>query len=508
MGKNKVLSFEELKIANQKEEKERNTKRILFSPIGKTDMSSMIDKDTEGPLFHILREQQFDAIYFFLTKEVVTGYNSGNEHIQGLSELSLDDRIKVVGNNTSAEKFYIVGADGKAPEILKSDSDLKKVAVLEKPHIYNEVISFFDKGINDAIYSFKENNKIESDYLKLYFNVTSGTAAMQTALTSYSLFYSYLYDIELLQVEDPRYVKSDRIKTIALPHTTKKLLVEKAKGLIESYDYAQALAIIKDSYSKDSNVVKYIKGAIAREKLDFDGAKRGFSQSDFDFDKEMAQDENLGSKHRLVEYLNILKIKSEKRVYGDFYRALTPAITNILALVITKNFEKPLSQYVDSMGFRVLTKSEENKKAYALTQGKYDAMMKEAPELKVLWDYFLNDGKKGFARGFVKNQLLFDLVKDLEKKEKRGVDIEDLESIVDFEYGKAYENMYLRNVLAHQITTIDAHQIKNATGITIDEWFNKVWKLLYPDKTLDKNRKPFDLYDQINKAIIAKLDIA
>lgn len=307
--------------------------RVLISAVGMTDP---ISNEHDGSILHICRVYQPDILYLYMSRRVL-GFHD------------IDDRyrkcIKWLGKSL-AHEFDI--------RVIK-DEDM--TAVQE----YDIFIDIFQKIIKTAI---SENPKAE-----VLLNVSSGTPGMKGALQT--IPYITEYNLMPIQVSTPEddYNKHHEdhedynvdiqweLNRDNLPDYRNRCKESNGKNLltvfkkeqivkyIRTYHYESAYFMAGDmNHELSPKALLWLEIARARGQLNLDKVQQICSKNKIDNPYMPVEEEPYRS---IVEYLLSLQIKLIHGSYGDFIRALTPVILDLLILVLEEQCNMRLENYAD-----------------------------------------------------------------------------------------------------------------------------------------------------------------
>ncbi len=294
---------------------------VLFSPVGGTDP---ISNERDGALLHICRIYKPDIVYLYMSKEMLDFHKNDNRYLFCIEKLG-----EHIGH-----KF--------------------DVKVIERPHLvevqlFDEFILDFQEILKSIAFTYKD--------CEILLNVSSGTPAMKSSLQIISILseenivpiqvstparslnhnhenkknYEYELNWEFNKDNVPEEFEDRTKKSDA-----KKIMSEFKKQQIikniENYNYVSAIEITKTIKNHvNKNVLNLLYAANARLQLDFIAVNNYMKNINFNF-----YEVNEKLKKSIFEYILILKIKLKKQEYGDFLRAITPVIADMMELVLNK----------------------------------------------------------------------------------------------------------------------------------------------------------------------------
>ncbi|MDR0501156.1 MAG: hypothetical protein LBG97_07975 [Coriobacteriales bacterium] len=421
-----------------------NTK-ILFSPIGTADPITALG---DGPMLHIVRHYQPDKIVLFLSPKV-TAYEQ-------------DD-----ARYTSAIKKVVAQTGQNSPDVQLIFSNVEDV------HLYDIYIQEFSQLLS----GFSDDNP----EAQILLNTTSGTPAMQQALVAIDAFGHWRftalqvstprkdinkkddrenpdsYDLELLWECNPDNEANAQNRCIEVNSVNfaDLILRENVIALVSDYDYAGAERLARQMQVQNDEAISLINGAAARLALNQNIAASAFGGTDLAFQ----------SGKRIAEYLWTLEVRLANEQWGDFVRALTPAISETFFAIL--RLALPDAKWLVS----------EN----GIITRKIDRAKVEANEQlsKVLKGYL---NKTNSPEPFVYNLQLAELISEYCPQYTKQVWF-----VRGFE-----ENA--RNLLAHEITSIAKATLEHKGGAKLSEILQILFEL---------NEVKPGMYERISKKILA-----
>ncbi|WP_314026260.1 type III-A CRISPR-associated CARF protein Csm6 [Olsenella uli] len=414
--------------------------KALFSPVGTADPLTIIG---DGPMLHLARYFRPDIITLFFSPKM-REYECADHRFTraiGLLRDSLDD--------------------GWNPEI----------RTIESPT--NDVFKF-DIFIPEFENSLRELAKV-AGIDKILVNTSSGTPAMAEALVALGAFGQQ--DIELMQVKTPRggvnqegdredpsvydletlwEINPDneegmacRAVTVASPNFREKLLLENVRGFVNACNYRAADSLAKQSRLISPEAKEMIEATADRFALRGQKASKVFAKSELAFN----------TNDRLAEYVSVLEVLCKECRWGDFMRALTPAVTETMLKCLRRNLAD--KRYLKS----------------GSSQGNYEldvALIRADAKLK---------GIIGCGKGCYLNNTMLD--KLIDKFCSEDEITKKTHMLYKFEHGT-------RNFFAHTLVPVSKKEIEGKGEMSISDALDCLLSL--------NGIKPC-LYDRINKAI-------
>lgn len=424
----------------------------LFSPVGKTDpMGGLHD----GPLIHIVRWYLPDEIVLFISPYLLRFEEQDARYTEAINLLVTEKG----------------GSYNPKVRIVKSD--------VGDSHLYDRYIP--------EMKEFLDSEPPETQFL---FNLTSGTPAMNQALTA--LYSLGIYEgSKAIQVsspskgpnskfsreepedfvlndwwqvnEDNKVTSPNRCIEVGSTDFKELLLIESIRVLVKSYDYTGASALARQSKSIDGKTRAVIEGTVRRFDGNLKGARDSFINTRF------AIPIKIDEKNILEEYLNTLEVKLETGKWSDFVRALTPAFTSTLRIRLEDKL--PSSYWLRESGSKPAT-----------LEIDWASVNQNEKLIKVLKG---DEGKK-IERRFPTNGDFYMLLKEYgEDKDVLGV----LRKIREFEIG-------VRNLVAHEVTNYSYSEIEFHGGMSMSTVLDYLFEINEAEK---------GLYNRINKWILKHL---
>lgn len=429
--------------------------KILFSPVGMTDP---IRYFRDGAMLNICRKYRPDKVYLYMSKEVLAFHEK-------------DDRYR-----------YCIERLG---ELLGKKIETE---VIERPNL--EDVQIFDGFLSEFRH---ELTAIHAKYpdAEILLNVSSGTPAMKSSLQVLSL----TMEIRTLpiQVSTPQKSSNPRIdeeKDLTpeehwelnesndieddrcVESGTKNLLEEfekqSVKKLINSYDYAAAYAIAKDSELFSDKFKELLSAAASRLKLE-PKARTVFKKYNI---KGVTADN--AEYADISEYLLLLDIKIKKEEYADFLRSITPAIFELFMMYLKNKCNFAISDYTYTDKKDVIKWDMEKLKGTKILA----ALDKKYNGLNA--DSFVNSDSLSV--------IIYELSSETAAKEKADI------------LRNRVENK-LRNKAAHTIISITDDKVKSYTGMYSREIFKHLAKM-FELSGYQLNEKS---YDRMNSILISEI---
>lgn len=445
--------------------KGNSMKRVLFSPVGGTDP---ISNFRDGALLHICRVYQPDIIYLYLSKEMCEFQRKDDRYRYCLNQLG--EKLN--------KKFEII-------EIEKTE--------LEEVQVFDTFMKEYREIINDI------RNKNQD--CELLLNVSSGTPAMKSALQILAAIGEV--NLKAIQVATPEKKinphsedkedydvegywelneDNDEEKFINRCKESKHyyLLDEVRKETIikhiKAYDYVAALQVAEELTEPLSDEgLTMLKAANSRLQLNIGEVDNLLKQ----YKIAMIPVRN-EKQIKIFEYLLGLEIKIKKGQYGDFLRAITPAVVEL--------FKIATKEYTGIDWKKYCWQNSKTK------QWKWDLQkIAENKELQTALDRAYME-RGGFAGKDVYSDHLTAIIDEISSDaeiKRMTKQIRDVE-------------ITTRNISAHNLVSITEAWVKKYSGYLPMEIYNMLKNYV---KKLQWNIKKEDWnsYDMMNEMIIGKI---
>ena len=442
---------------------------ILFSPVGGTDPVSNTNF-YDGALIHIARVYKPDKIYLYM------------------SNLTMEWEAEDGRYAYCLERLY---------ENMDKDLDYEKI---ERPELteVQDFDYFYDDYKAEITTIMSTMNKDDT----LLINTSSGTPGMKSALVVLATIGDIdgslvqvttpektinqhdhkKYDVKALWELDPDNEPDfeNRCKIIECPSLYQVKNEEIIKSLIRSYDYQAAFGVARtlpDRYT--SSYIHLLEYAYHRVSLN--------RQRMFDLERNYSIPAFLPSrderKRDLFEYALSLFLKPKMGLYADFIRGITPLIVELFVLLVKEITGVYPYDY-----------------CICESNGGYKWDLDKMKGTKVdNWVLVLSG-----SNGYVNSQSMYNLISSFAK---------DKDDITLFAGEIREIESSIRNIAAHQITTVTDETIykatenrvtkkKGKTSKEIIELFKKMFGYCFPD--LPSNI--WQSYDDMNDCIVAQIN--
>lgn len=438
---------------------------ILFSPVGGTDPISLANCH-DGSLLHICRHYRPDKVIMYMSKEMLDFQEMDDRYMYCLSRLDeLQNRVT---------EYEVI----ERRELTK---------VHEFDYFYQDFRSII-KGIYDGM----DSNDT------LLINISSGTPAMKSGLLVLQTLGEFpakliqvatpekginehlhkKYDVKTLWEldEDNQDGAGNRCKEVECPGLSRIKKEEIIKKHISVYDYQAALDAA-DSLSEKDNAEyrELIYLASRRLMLDFSGVDRIIAQTGF-----QCLPVRTSSERKYFEYALNIDIRLKKKEYVDFIRSITPLVVDLFELILKKQCGIDINQYCDRYTHN------------GIYQRKWSMGKLEGTDVgQALDQYFNGNGEqfKGKDIYSIHLKVLIDAFSTDAKLKGLVSNIRDVEGSI-------------RNLAAHEITSVTDESIKNMTGFSAKRIMDMI-KELFQYTAMNIKDAYWDSYDDMNNKILA-----
>lgn len=437
-------------------------KRILFSPIGGTDPIKYL---RDGSMLHICRHYKPDAVYLYLSYEMLQNHKKDNRYVLTLNKLG---------------------------ELIKHHFEIH---IIEREYLTD--VQQYDVFFKDFRTIIREiESRMEADD-GLLINMASGTPAMKSALLVMATLAEYRflpiqvstpqkrinseyedrenYDVGLNWElnEDNEEDADNRCTEVHCLNLMKLLKIEAIKKHLGAFDYAAALSVA-DEIKGDIPPEAYILLQAADARVKLDGSRVSKLLKAYKYNIYPVRD---GDKQKIFEYALLLQMKVQKEEYADFIRGITPIVVDLLENVL---------------------KSECNIDIQNLCDKKNNILYWNRTKLVKagLWadlDAEYQD-KGGFKGG---NVYSHHITKLISLKSNDAELIRKVQEISDIE-GK------VRNVATHDIISVTDEWFQKRAGKNAKEIFGII-KYLIVKSGIRAKEEYWDSYHRMNKMIMDEL---
>lgn len=441
---------------------------VLFSPIGMTDP---IKEHKDGPLLHIIRYYHPEAVTLFLTSEMVTLHRQ-------------DDR-------------YRRTAAAIQPGIQWTVLEHPEIVLAQRFEIYDEHFRMALEALHDH---YPEH--------EILANISSGTPQMQASL--YLLSATMPFPVTPVQVSTPARgsnygpkgktqqfttveeelanldetgAETDgdkRVASLHLHNVQAAILKRNIISQLETYDYPAASSLMGSAPALFTNRA-IVLCSVAEQRLML-RTEAALHTAAWTNDSGLFS--LSGQKlEKLYEYILTLDILLKRSAYGDYARAVSPAITTM----------------IEEVAFRWLGRKKDElcrKNAEKVYRWDLNRLHQKEPELLRYFEQYFKDGLREGPINAASLRYVLRYCKEKGYPRANEADLQDFEALRKFEEK-------VRNFAAHGITAVDEEMIQNACGMKPDqvvEILHRQFERLYGKPV------PWDDYDRMNRAITAELN--
>lgn len=448
------------------------SKVVLFSPVGGTDPISETNY-RDGSMLHICRHYKPDVVFLYLSAEMVEKHKSDDRYRYFIKRLyeKFDKQIQIIPIekvdliDVSDHKFvynFLLNDIQLVTDILEDGDTLLINVSSGSPAIKNNL------QVLNAIGKFDKPN-VKNIKTKL-IQVKTPTKKMNTHLHNENIDKNDLETMWSLNEEVEGEVNYENRCFEDVSILLKVLQEVTIENLLRAYNYPAALDIAKGMKSLSEPYIKYIEGAVNRNKLDYNKAKNIFK--DATNIKEIFPVEE-GDKIKLFEYIQNVEIKYLRGEYADFIRSISPAVFELFMLILKKN-----GVNIDKLCKKGAGKLKWN-----------EISLKNEPDI---YSVITNEHFK--IDDYVKSVHLQKIIDYLNLDASTKERVEQIRTIED----------KVRNKAAHEILKIDEEYIKERTNKTPKE-ICEIIKMLFADACKDLKKEAWKSYDRMNDYIIDKI---
>lgn len=471
-------------------------KKVLLTFAGNTDPTRGL---YDGPILHICRYYKPDKIYLILTQEMA----ERDAEPYNIYEKAIKINLK---------KY--------SPEIIKIYTDIKDAHKFDS---YFEVIS-------ETFEKIKRENK---DF-EILVNLTSGTSQITSNLIT------YIIDSELniipLQVSSPEQKsntekivnkeydiileaennfdnieehKSNRIIEPDLKYYSRVFIKSQIQRLLEQYEYTTSLELLKRNVFKQNmelntllhfaNDRKSLKGLECNLKL------LALNNSNFNklyyYKKNEKIEKHVKEWYKIVDYFALSNIKQKTGDLAGYIIMLEPLGLNILLSILRDIMKKKLEDLFD-INIKYINK---NSKDFVITKDfviQYKTNLEKIKKFEGLTEKIEISLKNSLINNKdISSQLLNNIIEYFIENDNK------INEKIDKSYYKNFSRILLeikevRNMIAHNIKTINKREFERLTEVNINDINYKIrdfFKKYYTE--LGYNEEMLNIYDNINKSI-------
>lgn len=394
---------------------------VLFSPIGRSDP---VRNDFDGPFLHILRHYPVKKAVLYLTKETFALHRQDDRYLALACRVSPNTECEVCGDDTleQAQTFEIYDAPFRAAiEKLHSENPECEVLVNISSGTPQMEASLY---LLKAILSFPVRAiQVTSPAKRSNESAHMGTAGPLDPDALYAA----------LRDNDP--AAENRCVEVGGENAQAALLRKNILALINSYDYTAALTLAESAPELfDGGFLAALRAAKQRAALEIRTASQVLSG---------CFEENRPGLMEGYEYILMLDTLVQREAWGDYARALSPALVELLVLA--------LRQLV-GLDIHSLCVHKTSGAEWHISPQMIDS--RDPAMLAYL--------ERGYRSGLRESPLNADVMLRIlnyyrEKKDWRKLDTRPFARLRKFE-------QTVRNCAAHQVTPITEQQIQEWTG--------------------------------------------
>lgn len=313
-------------------------RKVLFSPVGRTDPISP-DNMCDGSMLHILRKRLPDAVYLYLSGEMIKNQEKDQRYTKAVEKLSEETGHPI--------EWHLI----------------------ERPDLTSvQDFDVFYWDFSKQILNIIETEGITSPK-NLLANTSSGTPAMKSALVvlnallgvkftlvqvlgpkrkmgnhTYSQDY---YDLDKYwsEDEDCRSDSEDRTRDIVSPNLLSVSNLQVIRNFIDNYDYEAAYELagtLPEDIS--AGIMPFLRLGRARALLNLKEAQQACLDAGLD-PNDVFPTPLSDPKGRIFEYALSCDLKRKRGELADFIRSLSPLITDLFELVIDNQIGIDINDY-------------------------------------------------------------------------------------------------------------------------------------------------------------------
>lgn len=306
-------------------------KYLLFSPVSGNDPSA---NHRDGSLIHICRFYKPEVVFLYLSKEMCEKEDLDNRY---------EDHIK----RLSAANNFPCKVDRKRDEELDS------------PHTFDAFYKVFDARLNKLSNQYPEH--------QILLNLSSGTPQMQAALHVISVFSNKRFigiqvstpqrgenrrpdpfgkpDVEWANNKDNlTHDPENRTRVVTTTSLNAMLKYEIIRNMIDNYNYDAALIVANTIPDyMDKTAVALIKAGVHRLKQELSLASKCLD--DVEYELFPVKSTEPDKRQIAFEYILMLQVKSKKGEIADFLRAISPLLTVLFEMYLSKECEVNMLDY-------------------------------------------------------------------------------------------------------------------------------------------------------------------
>lgn len=192
---------------------------------------------------------------------------------------------------------------------------------------------------------------------------------------------------------------------------------------------------------------------------------------------------------RAYFYLEYMQLQFSRKEYGDYFRALSPLLVDVLRLVIERNIMPQLNEFI----VPIVKENDEGVGIYRGLQWKQSRVESSDNIINQTFHKYYGDrfNYDHYVSSSHLNKIIDDHTID-EEIRNLTIQIRHVEKLV-------------RNIAAHEIVYIDEAFVKHRSGMTITDFKNCLEVLT--NKAGLTNQKILEVFIDINQQIMQELDL-
>lgn len=192
---------------------------------------------------------------------------------------------------------------------------------------------------------------------------------------------------------------------------------------------------------------------------------------------------------RAYFYLEYMHLQFARKEYGDYFRALSPLLVDVLRLVIERNIMPQLNEFI----VPIIKENDEGNGIYRGLQWKQSRV--ESSDNIINQTFHKYYGERFNYDHYVSSSHLNKIIDD------HTVD----EEIRNLTIKIRHVEKLVRNIAAHEIVYIDDDFVKHRSGLSLTEIRNCIEELT--DKAGLSNQQIRQVFTDINQQIMQELDL-
>lgn len=449
------------------------SKVILFSPIGGTDPVSE-ENWRDGSMIHICRHYEPDIVFLYLSAEIVKKHQADDRYRYFINRLYENKKaVKII----PIEKTDLVDVSDYKLVYNFLLNDIQQVTnILEEGDTLLVNVSSGTPAIKNNLHILNAVGKFDKPNVKnvttKLIQVKTPNKAMNTHIHDENIGKNDLDTMWSFNEDEESKVNYENRCYEDVSILIKVLQEETIKNFLRAYNYTAAYDIAKGMKSMSEHYIKYIKGAVDRNKLDYNNAKNAFK--DATNLKEIFPVQE-GDKIAIFEYIQNVEIKYLRGEFADFIRSISPVIFNLFQLILKKD-----GVDLKNLSLNFHGKLCWNKAALNEEQGILSILENSYSDFRTD-SYIKSDNLQKIIEYICTNKNIIGLSDEIRKIESN-----------------------VRNKAAHEIIKIDRDYIEKQTGLT-PEKISNILKQLFSYACKDLKKEAWESYDRMNDYIIDKI---